>query len=110
MNSMTRVRRESVEGRVMECRGIMPLHTNGLKVVNNLNRVPATSAADCIKVAERAAQMTRLIEYPSRLPVHLLVLQQFNLQRGLPSVKTVDEERKQPVPEASDPTNHSDRL
>ncbi len=49
-----------------------------------------SSAADCMKVAERAQQMAGLAEKPSGLHGQLLVLQQFNLKAGLPSVSTLD--------------------
>ncbi len=51
----------------------------------------ASSAADCLKVAERAVQMAGLAEKPSGIRGHLLVLQQFNLRQGLPSISALDQ-------------------
>ncbi len=45
-----------------------------------------SSAPDLMRVAEKAQQMAGLAEKPSGLHGHLLVLQQFNLKAGLPSV------------------------
>ena len=53
-------------------------------------KLSKSSAADCMKVAERAAQMAGLAEKPSGLHGQLLVLQQFNVKAGLPSVSTLD--------------------
>ncbi len=56
----------------------------------NTSKLSKSSAADCMKVAERAAQMAGLAEKPSGIRGQLLVLQQFNLKAGLPSVSTLD--------------------
>ncbi len=56
----------------------------------NTSKLSKSSAADCMKVAERAAQMAGLAEKPSGKHGQLLVLQQFNLKAGLPSVSTLD--------------------
>ena len=78
-----------------------------------------SSAPDLMRVAEKAQQMAGLAEKPSGLHGQLLVLQQFNLKAGLPSVSTLDLESipsKQPpldsgeidTPEASGgPADHS---
>ena len=49
-----------------------------------------SSAPDLMRVAEKAQQMAGLAEKPSGLHGQLLVLQQFNLKAGLPSVSTLD--------------------
>ena len=56
----------------------------------NTRKLRGSSAADCMKVAERAVQMAGLAEKPSGLHGQLLALQQFNLKAGLPSVSTLD--------------------
>ncbi len=68
-------------------------------------KLSKSSAADCMKVAERAAQMAGLAEKPSGIRGQLLVLQQFNLKAGLPSVSTLDlasNPSKQPTTLASE--------
>ncbi len=61
-------------------------------------KLSKSSAADCMKVAERAVQMAGLAEKPSGMQGHLLVLGQFNLRQGLPSISALDQ--------ASNPPNH----
>jgi len=53
-------------------------------------KLSKSSAADCMKVAERAAGMAGLLERSPAKEGQLLVLQQFNLKAGLPSVSTLD--------------------
>ncbi len=54
-------------------------------------KLSKSSAADCMKVAERAVQMAGLAEKPSGIHGQLLVLQQFNLRQGLPSISALDQ-------------------
>ncbi len=54
-------------------------------------KLRASSAADCMKVADRAAQLAGLAENPSLRGGQLNVLQQFfGLQSGLRSISAVD--------------------
>ncbi len=54
-------------------------------------KLRASSAADCMKVADRAAQLAGLAENPSLRGGQLTVLQQFfGLQSGLRSISAVD--------------------
>ncbi len=53
-------------------------------------KLSKSSAADCMKVAERAAQMAGLAEKPSGIRGQLLVLQQFNLQEHQPYISSLD--------------------
>ncbi len=59
-------------------------------------KLRASSAADCMKVAERAQQMAGLEEKPSGIHGQLLVLQQFNLRQGLPSISALDQASSPP--------------
>ncbi len=71
----------------------------------NTSKLSKSSAADCMKVAERAQQMAGLAEKPSGLHGQLLVLQQFNLRQGLPSISALDLESipsKQPPNRANE--------
>jgi len=61
----------------------------------NTRKLRKSSAADCMKVAERAAQMAGLLEHSSGREAHLAVLAQFNLQINQLSVSAVDQEAKQ---------------
>jgi len=56
----------------------------------NTRKLSKSSAADLMKVAERAQQMAGLAEKPSGIHGQLLVLQQFNLRERLPSVSALD--------------------
>ncbi len=56
----------------------------------NTCKLSKSSAANCMKVAERAAQMAGLAEKPSGIRGQLLVLQQFNLQQDQSSVSALD--------------------
>ena len=54
-------------------------------------KLRASSAADCMKVADRAAQLAGLAENPSLRGGQLTVLQQFfGLQPGMRSISAVD--------------------
>ncbi len=58
-------------------------------------KLRASSAADCMKVAERAAGMAGLLERSSAKEGQLAVLARFNLQINQLSVSAVDQEAKQ---------------
>ena len=59
-------------------------------------KLSKSSAADLMKVAERAQQMAGLAEKPSGIHGQLLVLQQFNLRQGLPSISALDQASNPP--------------
>ncbi len=56
----------------------------------NTRKLRGSSAADCMKVAERAAHMAGLSEKPSGIRGQLFVLNQFNLQESQLSISAVD--------------------
>ncbi len=66
-------------------------------------KLRASSAADCMKVADRAAQLAGLAETPFARGAQLNVLQQFfGLQSGLRSISSVDALPKEQEHEASE--------
>jgi len=64
-------------------------------------KLRASSAADCMKLAERAAGMAGLLERSSAKEGQLAVLAQFNLQINQLSVSAVDQEPQRHAADAS---------
>ncbi len=55
------------------------------------HKLKQSSAWDLVKICEKSAQMGGLVQQGGPLQGHLLVLQQFNLRQGLPSISALDQ-------------------